>query len=52
MFRGLWESHGISTLDVCAGLRRGETFGFLARKLQQAAMQEELGKLIPKVQAR
>ena len=30
----------------------GEIFGFLARKLQQAAMQEEFGKMIPKVQAR
>ena len=28
-----------------------QILGFLARKLHQTAMQEELGKLIPKVQA-
>ena len=46
LLKGLVESQAIST-----GGYRGQILGFLARKLLQAAMQEELGKLIPKVQA-
>ena len=46
LLKGFVESQAIST-----GGYRGQILGFLARKLHQAAMQEELGKLIPKVQA-
>ena len=46
LLKGLVESQAIST-----GGYRGQILGFLARKLHQTAMQEELGKLIPKVQA-
>ena len=46
LLKGLVESRAIST-----GGYRGQILGFLARKLHQTAMQEELGKLIPKVQA-